>query len=298
LGPATLLGSTLTITGAGTVVLSVAQAASGSYAAATQNASFNVAVEVPALVFAAIALENSDSIPFTVSASSPSAGALTYLVVSGPATIAGSTLTQTGAGTVVLSVNQAAAGSYGAASATISFIVTPGFTLGSSTGSSGIASTVPGGLATFVLTLSPGSGTTFPDAMTFSIAGMPSGANATFSPSAIAAGSGVTTVTVTIQTASGQASNRNDSFPGAPAIPVAVGLLLPWLGLKRARRELRKMGRFSFAALVLFGALAALAGCSSASPTYPPPQAYVVAVTATDAVTGAHAAIDLALTVQ
>jgi predicted small lipoprotein YifL len=82
---------------------------------------------------------------------------------------------------------------------------------------------------------------------------------------------------------------------------VTLGLLLPCLGLKRARRQLRRIGRSwrsSIAALALFGALAALAGCGSTGPSYPAPQAFVVAVTVTDAATGAHTAIDLALTVQ
>jgi len=44
----------VTLTGAGTVVLSASQAANGSYAAATTTTSFTVAAEVPTLAFATI----------------------------------------------------------------------------------------------------------------------------------------------------------------------------------------------------------------------------------------------------
>jgi hypothetical protein len=64
--------------------------------------------------------------PFTVSATSNSAGAITYSVVSGPATIAGATVTLTGAGTVTLKATQAAASNYTAGSQNATFSVGAG----------------------------------------------------------------------------------------------------------------------------------------------------------------------------
>jgi hypothetical protein len=61
--------------------------------------------------------------PFTVSATSNSSGAITYSVVSGPATISGSTVTLTGAGTVVLQASQAASGNYAAGTQNATFNV-------------------------------------------------------------------------------------------------------------------------------------------------------------------------------
>jgi hypothetical protein len=61
--------------------------------------------------------------PFSISATSNSTGAITYSVVSGPATISGSTVTLTGAGTVVLQASQAAADSYAASTKTVSVTV-------------------------------------------------------------------------------------------------------------------------------------------------------------------------------
>jgi hypothetical protein len=80
---------------------------------------------VPVLSFAAIANQTYGNGPVVVSATSASSGAVTYAVVSGPATLSGSVVTLTGAGTVVLSASQAASGNYAAAMATTSFVVAP-----------------------------------------------------------------------------------------------------------------------------------------------------------------------------
>ncbi|MGD0443487.1 MAG: hypothetical protein ABSA39_06080, partial [Edaphobacter sp.] len=122
-GPATIMGNTVTLTGAGTVVLNASQAANGNFAAATTTTSFTVAAEVPTLSFAAIASQTFGNVPFMVSATSASSGAVTYTVVSGPATIVGNTVTLTGAGTVVLNASQAANGNFAAATATTSLTV-------------------------------------------------------------------------------------------------------------------------------------------------------------------------------
>ena len=123
-GPATISGSTVTLTGAGTVMLQANQAAAGNYAAATATTTFTVAPEAATLTFAAIPPQTFGAAPFSVSATSASSGAVTYSVASGPATISGSTVTLTGAGTVMLQASQAAAGNYAAATATTTFSVT------------------------------------------------------------------------------------------------------------------------------------------------------------------------------
>ncbi len=61
--------------------------------------------------------------PFQVSATSNSPAPLTYSVVSGPATIAGTTVTLTGAGSVVLQASQASTQGYQAGSQTATFLV-------------------------------------------------------------------------------------------------------------------------------------------------------------------------------
>jgi len=61
--------------------------------------------------------------PFTVEATSDSAGAFTYTVVSGPAKIAGAAVTVTGLGQVVLQASQAASSNYSAGTQQATFTV-------------------------------------------------------------------------------------------------------------------------------------------------------------------------------
>ena len=140
-GPASIAGNIVTATGAGTIVLSANQVANGNYAAATTTTSIPIAAEVPILSFAPVAAQTLDSAPFTIVATSTSSGAVTYSVVSGPATISGSTVTATAAGTVVLRANQAADGNYAAATTTLNVLVNNSTPLASSL--AGSASTPP-----------------------------------------------------------------------------------------------------------------------------------------------------------
>ena len=307
-GPATIAGNMVTLTGAGTVVLSASQAASGNYAAATANVSFTVAAApeaiVPTLSFAPIPAQTYGNPPFTVSATSASSGAVTYTVVSGPATIAGNMVTLTGAGTVVLSASQAASGNYAAATATLSFTVAAApavFTLTTSPGS-GVETVLPGGAAAFHLTLAPGSGSTYPDALTLSATGLPAGATATFSPATIPAGSGATAVTMTVQTVNQQTAQGETPFLGGQLGSMALALLLlPMAGFKPVRRRLRKLPGLPVvlaAATLALGAMVCLSGCSSNGFFNQPATQYTVVVTATDVVTGAHSSTNVTLTVQ
>src|SRR5260370_510088 len=123
-GPATVAGSTVTLTGAGTVVLMASEAADSNYVAASKNATFTVGAGTPAISFT-VPNQSYGAAPFTVAATSNSTGAFTYSVVSGPATIAGSTVTLTGAGTVVLMAAEAADSNYAAATNNATFTVGP-----------------------------------------------------------------------------------------------------------------------------------------------------------------------------
>ena len=121
-GPATITGSMVTLTGAGTVVLQASEVADSNYAAATKTATFTVGQGTPVISFT-VANQTYGAAPFPVAATSNSTGAITYSVVSGPATITGSTVTLTGAGAVVLQASEAADSNYAAATKTASFTV-------------------------------------------------------------------------------------------------------------------------------------------------------------------------------
>jgi NHL repeat len=302
-GPATVSGATVTLTGAGTVVLQASEAADANFTATTKNAIFEVAAITPTINFTVPNHTYGDA-PFTVSATSNSTGAFTYTVVSGPATISGATVTLTGAGTVVLSASQVASGNYAPTTATTSFTVAASFTLSSGPGTgstSGTATVAPGAAATFTLTLSPGGVATYPDALTLSATGLPTGATATFSPATIAAGSAVTPVTLTIQTSSQTARSEKPSS-GEPFAPVALGfLLLPLAGMKRVRRRLGQMPRLTVALVVMvlsLGAVLGLSGCGGSSSPGATAKSYTVVVTATDVTTGAHTSANITLNVQ
>jgi len=106
-GPATISGSTVTLIGAGTVVLQATQAASGNYVSSSKNATFTVAQEPQTITFAAPSSPVAyASGPIALSATATSGLTVAFSVLSGPATVSGSTLTITGIGTVVVAADQ------------------------------------------------------------------------------------------------------------------------------------------------------------------------------------------------
>jgi hypothetical protein len=117
-GPGTVSGNTLTVTGAGTIVVAANQAGNGTYAAApqvTQNVVVNQ--ESQSITFTAPSSPVTYGVsPISLSATATSGLAVTFSVVSGPGTVSGSTLTVTGVGTIVVAANQAGNTNYAAAS--------------------------------------------------------------------------------------------------------------------------------------------------------------------------------------
>ncbi|MEO9073284.1 MAG: NHL repeat-containing protein [Edaphobacter sp.] len=280
-GPATIAGNTVTLTGTGTVTLSASQAATASYAAATATTSFTVGAATPPLAFATIPNHTFGDTPFIVTATSASSGAVTYSVTSGPATIAGNTVTLTGVGTVVLSASQAATTSYAAATATTSFTVAaaPVLDFSMSTTTTQTQSVYRGSAATFIFSLAPTSGA-YPGVVTFAATGLPGGAMATFSPSSLATNSGAQTVTLTVQTLDVAGLSQPIS-PRGGLIAFAL-LFLPLAGTRRMRRIALKLGgRTSLALLLLLslGAVAGLSGCGDN--LHSSAQNYTITMTAT-----------------
>ena len=97
----------------------------GNFATASGTATLTV-LPAPTIAFT-VPNHHTQDRSFTVSASSNSTGTITYSVISGPAAIAGNTVTLTGtAGTVVLQASQAQTASYAAWSQAASFQVIAG----------------------------------------------------------------------------------------------------------------------------------------------------------------------------
>ena len=152
------------------------------------------------------------------------------------------------------------------------------------TGGSAGATTVtaqPGGTAVYTFTLSPVGSTTFPATVTLSASGLPTGATYSFAPATLAAGTGSTTVTLTIQLPQTAAVNEQPDVQhsaqpavlaqnkpasrhtsGLPYLALAV-LLLPFAG--RMRRTGKKLGRLLPLFVLLIAGLAATAGLSGCS---------------------------------
>ena len=127
-GPGSISGSTLTVTGVGTIVVAANQAASTNYSAAAQvTASIVVNPATQTISFAPASPVTYGVSPITLTATGGASGnAVLFSVVSGPGSISGSTLTVTGAGTIVVAANQAASTNYSAAAqVTASIVVNP-----------------------------------------------------------------------------------------------------------------------------------------------------------------------------
>lgn len=100
-GPATLAGTKLTFTGAGTVVLTASQAGNDNFSAATVSQTIEVSKASQTITFAPLIDRPTGTVPFLLSASSSSGLPITYVVVNGPATVNGNVLTLTGGSALV-----------------------------------------------------------------------------------------------------------------------------------------------------------------------------------------------------
>ncbi len=118
-GPGTISGSTLTITGAGTIVVAADQSGNGNYLAAMQvQRSIVVNVAPQTITFTQPASPIAYGSVSTVTLSATGGGSsnpVTFSVLSGPGTISGNILTIKAAGTIIVAADQTGNANYGAA---------------------------------------------------------------------------------------------------------------------------------------------------------------------------------------
>ena len=294
-GPAMANGSILTITGAGTVGITASQTGNPTYAAATPvmrsmtvnqqptitsvSASPSVAtplqtVTLTATVAATIAgtpatptgtvifLDNGVQLGAAVNVVN---GAATLTVPSLPSGATDSiTATYSGDGNFLPSVSSTSA-TVTVASLDFSF---------TNTGTTAYT-TAPGSVATYSFGLSPHYGS-YAGSVNFTVAGLPAGAMASFTPSTVAVGSGATPVVMTVQTSSATAHTRNPFGRGI----VLAFLFLPFVAKRSVREKLK--GRMLLMMLMMAGMTATLTGCGSTNGfTLQSPQTYTLTVTAT-----------------
>ena len=171
---------------------------------------------------------------------------------------------------------------------------------GGSSGSGGGTSTtpsqtvLPGGAATYSLSIVPTSGVTFPIPMVFTVSGLPPGSQAAISPASwiatsstswtLPANTAVQSVELIIQLPSTTARNQPQTlFPRAlPGILCGL-LLLPLAG--SMRRASRRLGRWKSLLIVAVGGCAlmgGISGCGSGSGFFnQSPQVYAITETVT-----------------
>lgn len=110
-GPATISGTTVTLSGtAGIVTLTVSQSGNSNFNASTNSATFEVidnSKQAQTITFAAINDQIMEAGQMTLNASASSGLSVTYTLISGPATNNGDVVTFSGLGTVVIRASQA-----------------------------------------------------------------------------------------------------------------------------------------------------------------------------------------------
>ena len=117
-GPARISGTTVTITGVGTVVIRASQPGNANYSAAAYvDRSFAATKAAQTITFDLLPSKTYGEAPFALTATSSTGLPVTFQVVSGPATLYANKLTLTGAGKVTVRATQAGNVNYNAAPA-------------------------------------------------------------------------------------------------------------------------------------------------------------------------------------
>ena len=112
-GPASISGSLITITGAGTVTVRASQTGNDSYEPAPNvDQSFVVGKGNQTINFVTLPGKTYGDAPFAISASASSGLPVSFIVMSGPANISANTITITGAGSVIVRASQAGNANY------------------------------------------------------------------------------------------------------------------------------------------------------------------------------------------
>jgi hypothetical protein len=116
-GPATINNNTLTITGLGAITVRASNAGTNSYSSAYVIQSFTASLKQQQTIsFAQPADKAYGDAPFLITSSASSSLPTSISLVSGPATLAGNTLTITGAGQIILRATQSGNSTYESAS--------------------------------------------------------------------------------------------------------------------------------------------------------------------------------------
>ncbi len=290
-GPAMMNGSSLTITGAGTITVTATQVGDASHSPLVTSTTIVIAKAASSTKLSTsggVATSGSPVIltaQVTSTVGTPS-GSVTFLDGS---TVLG-TVPVTAAGTATLSLSTLPTGvlsltaSYGgdnnylSSGSTSTVAQVEDFAIAPTAGTPSVA-VVPGASVNFSLALTPATGG-FLSSITLTATGLPPGATYSFSPATVTPGSAVTSTVLTVQTAKPINTARNLGS----AAGIAFALLLLPLGLSRKARSAVKEARLLsvVGALLLLGSAVGLTGCGSSNGFFGrPAQTYTVTVTGT-----------------
>ncbi|MGB8535616.1 MAG: FG-GAP-like repeat-containing protein [Acidobacteriaceae bacterium] len=155
---------------------------------------------------------------------------------------------------------------------------------------------LPGTTVVYTIQVEPQVATTFLYNVNFAATGLPAGAIAIFNPPTLQAGGKIQNITMTVMTAKAALSTP----PASPfsRAPLALGLLLPLIGVRSVRRRLRKVPPFLAAALLAvlsLTAVAGLSGCSGAGLFAERKVPYTITVTATEGTLQRSTTVPLAI---
>jgi hypothetical protein len=143
----------------------------------------------------------------------------------------------------------------------------------------------PGGSTSYTFVLTPVGATTFLSDTSVTIDGLPEGTTYSFSPAVIKAGSGATTVTLTLTTSKTlRAESQAPVTPGSShGVPIALAIL-GLAGMGAIRRHRKQMPRLMMLVLLSIASMlpiAAMTGCAGGYFALDP-NTYTLRVTGTE----------------
>lgn len=284
-----------TVLGAGTYTLNAAFTPTDTidYTSASGSVSLTVAKAAPtvALTPTANAVLVKNAITFTATVSSSAGTPSSSVSFYDGTTLLGSAVTLA-QGVATYTTSSFAVGSHSVTaaysgdsnfSALTSSAVTEtveDFALSVPSGNSTSQTVSPGGTANYALRIAPSGGSTVPSAITLAVIGLPTGATATITPQAVAAGADATNVSLSILVPSQTASLHHSDLLALQLSPLMLGmLLLPFGGkIRRAAGKHRRTVRL----LLLLLATTSLVGITACGGlSGPQPAAYTLTMTAT-----------------
>jgi sugar lactone lactonase YvrE len=261
---------------AGTYPVTATYSGNAYYAAATSNTVIQVVLNVATIVLTSatnpILVNNPDVLSVVATSTGPTpTGIISFYdgnapignAVLSPAGTASLNVTFAGSGTHSLTALYAGDAVTAPATSNLVSQVVADYAIAVTSGTATSATILAGGTASYSLTLTPLVTSTLPDAVTFSIDGMPSGMKATFLPTSVAAGSGVSSFALSVTAP--QITGHLQPAPPKPnhrnLAPAVFALMLLPLALARNRKKLGARLGSMILLLVMAAGFTGLTGC-------------------------------------